>query len=245
MKLVYIAGPYRGPTKQDIESNIQDARAAAISVCKLGFYPVCPHLNTAHFDRYASDGFFLEGTAQLLLKCDAVLVLKGYERSAGTTSEIAMAEREGIPIAFTLEALDTIITDQEVKESDGLDAIIADIAYWQGDEPAFAGATVNSVLCHLASELGELCSALSPGDTGLFAEAFENGRQKRARGRPVEEVADVLFLLTQLVHKMEPSCLPNKTMTRECMRKLRINQARRWKAPDVNGVVEGAEESKG
>lgn len=46
-----------------------------------------------------SDRFWLEGTLELLRRCDAVLLVPGWEKSSGTRAEIEEAERLGIPVA--------------------------------------------------------------------------------------------------------------------------------------------------
>lgn len=50
MKLVYLAGPFRGPTKWDVVQNIRRAESYALEIWKLGAACICPHLNTANFD---------------------------------------------------------------------------------------------------------------------------------------------------------------------------------------------------
>ena len=49
MKLVYIAGPFRGSSAWDIEENIRVAERAALEVWKMGAAALCPHTNTRFF----------------------------------------------------------------------------------------------------------------------------------------------------------------------------------------------------
>jgi hypothetical protein len=110
MKLVYIAGPYRAPTTWGIAQNIHAAKEAGAIVASLGAYPVIPHSNTAHMDGIASDDLWLAGTLELMRRCDAVVMVHGWQRSTGSKAEHAEAIRLGLPIHelaafFTEEAV--------------------------------------------------------------------------------------------------------------------------------------------
>ncbi len=98
IKLVYIAGPYTGKTPWEIECNIHRARVVGAKVAALGALPVIPHANTAHFDNIQPASFFIEGTLELLRRCDAVVVLENSQASKGTQGEIAEAKRLGMPL---------------------------------------------------------------------------------------------------------------------------------------------------
>lgn len=106
---VYVAGPYRGDGKQStVEKNIYEARKMAVRVARAGLFPITPHLNTSLFD--FEDGlvavdpsFWLDNYRDLVLDCDAVLVLPG--ESSGTRAEIEVAQKYGIPVYFTLNEL--------------------------------------------------------------------------------------------------------------------------------------------
>lgn len=115
MKLVYIAGPYRPTKDKSIEQNIMAARNKALqlvlaSVNDLGgeWFPMVPHLNTANFDVLIGgvpDKYYLDGTMNLMLKCDAVLLTQpdADSISSGTIAEISVAKTCNIPVFRTLE----------------------------------------------------------------------------------------------------------------------------------------------
>ena len=105
MKLVYVAGPYRGPSTWQIDRNISAAREWGMLVAMCGAYPVIPHSNTAHFDGTLDDRFWLEGTLELLSRCDGSIFIPGWIRSTGSRGEWTLAERMGIP-ALDLEEVD-------------------------------------------------------------------------------------------------------------------------------------------
>lgn len=96
MKVVYIAGPYRGNVVRRA-LNILRARRAAIFVWQHGGVALCPHLNTAFFDGHAPDETWLEGDLELLQRCDAVWTIDGWRESAGALTEDAAAYVVGIP----------------------------------------------------------------------------------------------------------------------------------------------------
>lgn len=105
MKLIYVAGPFRGKTPWDVAENVRRAERLALDVWKLGAAAVCPHLNTAHFDKTAPDALFLEGTLEMMRRCDAVVVVDGWEKSSGTLAELEVAQERGLPVFLGLESL--------------------------------------------------------------------------------------------------------------------------------------------
>lgn len=97
--LIYVAGPFRASTRWDEEQNIRTAEAAGYEIAKLGAYPVIPHSNTRGYFSDAQPGeFFLDGTLELMKRCDAVLLLPRWIESTGARAEKEEAERLGIPV---------------------------------------------------------------------------------------------------------------------------------------------------
>lgn len=108
LPLIYVAGPYRAATRDDIARNIYAARVVGIRAAALGWFPVIPHANTAHMELDLpglGDDFWLAGTLEMMERCDAVVLVPGWQNSAGTRGEIIRAEELGIPIFRTLDAL--------------------------------------------------------------------------------------------------------------------------------------------
>ena len=107
MKLVYIAGPYRRTDTTSQHRNIEEAGNMALAVVSntavYGWFPVTPHLNTENFDiaiPAMSADYWLDGTREILAKCDAVLLTRpdAVEVSAGTANEVAYAQTLEIPV---------------------------------------------------------------------------------------------------------------------------------------------------
>lgn len=107
---VYVAGPYRASSVHATAHNISVAKKAAVKICAAGMFPVTPHLNTAEFDYEDSlqsvpPEFWLDQYKDLLLTCDCVVLVGDYSKSEGTKAEIAVAQKCGIPVYFTLNEL--------------------------------------------------------------------------------------------------------------------------------------------
>lgn len=98
MKLVYIAGPFRAADAWEVHCNVHRAELASREIAGMGAMPVAPHSIGAHMDGTETAEFWLSGTLELMRRCDAVLVLSGYEHSAGTLGEIQEAKRLGLPL---------------------------------------------------------------------------------------------------------------------------------------------------
>lgn len=108
MKVVYIAGPFRAPTAWGIAENVRAAERAGIEVARLGAMPLIPHANTANFHGELSDQFWLDGTLELLRRCDALLLIDGWVVSSGARKERAEAAELSLPIFQGPEALEAL-----------------------------------------------------------------------------------------------------------------------------------------
>ena len=105
MTVVYIAGPYLGASAWAIEENIRRAERLALDVWGLGAVAICPHANTRFFHGALGEDVWYAGDLELVSRCDAVLLVEGWQRSRGATEEKAFAEARAIPVFETVEAL--------------------------------------------------------------------------------------------------------------------------------------------
>jgi hypothetical protein len=105
MRLVYIAGPFRGPNSWAIESNIRRAEALALRVWELGAAALCPHANTRFFQHVGPDERWLNGDLEMLARCDAVMFTPDWKRSRGAVAERERAKYLHIPCFYRLKRL--------------------------------------------------------------------------------------------------------------------------------------------
>lgn len=97
--LGYVCGPYRAKTIFGVYENIQRAKDRSVELVKSSIYPVVPHLCTAFLDGLAEDDeFFLPSVMELMRRCDAVYLVKGWEKSSGAVEEVKEAFRMDIDV---------------------------------------------------------------------------------------------------------------------------------------------------
>ena len=102
MKLIYIAGPFRG----NVEENIAAAVSAGEKVKADGrAFPIVPHLLGGPPNTQCRDEYILAGTLELMRRCDAVFALPTWQSSVGAKGEIAEAEQQGIPVFYKFDQL--------------------------------------------------------------------------------------------------------------------------------------------
>lgn len=112
MRVVYIAGPFRGPSAWDIEENIRRAERLALEVWRMGAAALCPHTNTRFFQGAADDSVWLDGDLELLARCDAVLMTPDWHRSSGARAEEEFARKRGIPVFYESDILQKWLTGE-------------------------------------------------------------------------------------------------------------------------------------
>jgi len=64
-------------------ANIQAAREAAAQVALMGAFPVTPHLLGHGLEDAGDEQFWYDGTLELMLRCDAVYLVPGWDQSGG------------------------------------------------------------------------------------------------------------------------------------------------------------------
>lgn len=104
-RLVYIAGPYRGKDAWEVEENIRAAEQLGYEVAQHGHVPVIPHTMYRYFNGTLNDDYWLDATKRLMLACDCVLLLPGWERSEGATEEKNAAMDDHMPVFTKLSTL--------------------------------------------------------------------------------------------------------------------------------------------
>ena len=96
--LIYVSGKYTG----DVDENILAARSVAIRLWELGHAALCPHLNTAHFEHDCNVGYdqYIEGDLNMIARCDAIVMVNGWEESKGAKIEKEYAEKLVMPVYY-------------------------------------------------------------------------------------------------------------------------------------------------
>lgn len=108
MRCVYIAGRYTQPGPDEIANNVRKAASeAATLLYQHGYAVLCPHTMSHGFE--AALGYSYERTMaaclEWVLRCDAVLMLPGWQGSPGAKRERAVAHAAGIPVFYRREDL--------------------------------------------------------------------------------------------------------------------------------------------
>lgn len=103
--LVYVAGPYTATPERTVAQHIDDARLLGCMVASMGALPVIPHMNTAHMDNLQPWGWWIDATLELMYRCNAVVMLPGWERSRGAKGEHDKAKEIGIPVFYDMPTL--------------------------------------------------------------------------------------------------------------------------------------------
>ena len=90
MRVIYVAGKYRADENgEGLYDNIICAEVAARMLWKEGWATICPHLNSAFFG--GDDNIYLVGYLEILRRCDAIYMLKGWQDSVGARQELELA----------------------------------------------------------------------------------------------------------------------------------------------------------
>jgi len=100
MQLIYVAGRFRSDTHYQIHLNIIHAEARALDLWKQGWAVICPHLNTQNFQGECADDVWLNGCLEIVKRCDAIYMLKGWELSEGSKEELKLAQELGLEVYY-------------------------------------------------------------------------------------------------------------------------------------------------
>ena len=102
MRVIYVAGPFRGPTAWDVEQHIRWAEEQALAIWRLGAAALCPHTNSRFFHGAAPEAVWLDGYLEMLSRCDAVLMVDEWRNSAGAQAEHRAAEVQQKPVFYSI-----------------------------------------------------------------------------------------------------------------------------------------------
>lgn len=118
---IYIAGPYRADTPEQVDADIEVARQTMAALYRLGHVPFCPHSMTARFERdfpeFPND-LYLATDLVWLRFCDAILMLPRWAQSTGARVELALASRLGLQEFFGTEAVPEVAQEARLWAQD-------------------------------------------------------------------------------------------------------------------------------
>jgi len=101
MRIIYVAGPYRAKTIFGVVINILRARWVAIKLWKWGYSVICPHMNTALFPHEGKINY-IKGDIEIIDRLreghDLMVLLPGWQKSAGTKAELERAHNIALKI---------------------------------------------------------------------------------------------------------------------------------------------------
>lgn len=104
MRVVYVAGPYRAPSAWEKEQNIRAAEELGLRVWQAGAVALVPHTMNRFYEGAADDEIWLAGARELLRRCDALILVRGWQRSKGTQIERALAIELAYPVFHDVAA---------------------------------------------------------------------------------------------------------------------------------------------
>jgi nucleoside 2-deoxyribosyltransferase len=120
MKTVYVAGAMSANNLPTVMQNIHRGILLASEALEAGYAPFCPHLDVFYqllrgTDLNLETQQFYDYSMEILKRMDYILVCSNSSESKGTKAEIAMANRMGKPIFFSVEEM---LAYDKYEESD-------------------------------------------------------------------------------------------------------------------------------
>lgn len=104
MRVAFISGKYRAATPGGLVANIRAAEECARELWAMGYSTITPHLNSALFDGVTDAAAFLAGYLEMVRRMDpardVMVMLKGWEESAGARDEFCLAAEMGLHVEF-------------------------------------------------------------------------------------------------------------------------------------------------
>ena len=100
MKLVYICGRFRGDNHWEIHQNVLKAEAVIPHLISQGYAPICMHKITENLQGLFPDETYLDICIKVLSACQAIYMLKGWQKSEGSKQEWEYATSHGIEVMY-------------------------------------------------------------------------------------------------------------------------------------------------
>lgn len=116
--LIYVAGPYSEYAGFTVEQNIKDAKEISARLWERGHAVICPHMNTAFFEKEANVTYdqYMAGDFAMVRRCDAMVMTPRWENSRGARMEYEYAKSLGIPVYIWPDAPELHLTEVRCPE---------------------------------------------------------------------------------------------------------------------------------
>jgi nucleoside 2-deoxyribosyltransferase len=105
-KLIYLAGPFTATDSWGIEMNIRAVEEVMDWLLHRSSLSICTHSFGRMWRGREYESKMIELGVELVRRCDAVLLVGEWRRSAGTKAEVAEAFRRGKPVYVSLRAFE-------------------------------------------------------------------------------------------------------------------------------------------
>jgi hypothetical protein len=115
MKLVAVIGPFTAATREGIVANIWRAKDVRDAVLRLGASPYCAHTLVGDLWEIIPEAIIVPALMEGTRRCDAAILVEGWEHSPGTLREKAELERLGKPVFQSIESLQSWLNAETTK----------------------------------------------------------------------------------------------------------------------------------
>jgi len=76
------------------------ARRAAVKLWREDWAVICPHTNTMFMGSRLGDKMFLDGDLEIVKRCDAIYMLRGWTDSIGAKRELEVAVENNLEVRY-------------------------------------------------------------------------------------------------------------------------------------------------
>lgn len=102
MRLIYISAPFSAGNNWDFEANVRKAEQVAKVIADNGGVPVSRHSLFKRFSGTITGSFWINAAVEVMKKCDAVVLLPGWNDSPGASYENTVARENGLQVFTTM-----------------------------------------------------------------------------------------------------------------------------------------------